>query len=76
MKCDVEGNVYCTGPGGIWVIDPKGIHIGTILTDVHPVNLNWGDDDWKTLYFTGRTTINRVRLEIPGIPVPRGAVKA
>ena len=76
MKCDVEGNVYCTGPGGIWVIDPQGVHIGTILTDVHPVNLNWGDDDWKTLYFTGRTTINRIRLEIPGIPVPRGAVTA
>jgi gluconolactonase len=69
MKVDVEGNVYCTGPGGIWVIDPEGNHIGTILT--RAVNMAWGDDDWMTLYFTGSTTINRIRLNIPGIPVPR-----
>lgn len=72
MKCDVEGNLYCTGPGGIWVMAPDGAHIGTILTDCWPINLNWGDDDWQTLYFAGISTINRVRLGIPGIPVPRG----
>jgi gluconolactonase len=70
MKVDVEGNVYCTGPGGIWVMDPQGQHIGTILT--RAVNMAWGDEDWMTLYFTGSTTINRIRLGIPGIPVPRG----
>jgi gluconolactonase len=73
MKCDVEGNVYCTGPGGIWVISPEGEHIGTILTAA--INMAWGDDDWQTLYFTSRTTLNRIRLNIPGIPVPRGAVE-
>jgi len=70
MKVDVEGNVYCTGPGGIWVLSPDGQHIGTILH--RAVNLNWGDDDWQTLYFTGPTTLHRIRLNIPGIPVPRG----
>jgi gluconolactonase len=72
MKCDVEGNVYCTGPGGIWVLTPDGEHVGTILQ--RAVNLNWGDDDWQTLYFTGPTTLHRIRLNIPGIPVPRGSV--
>jgi gluconolactonase len=72
MKVDVEGNVYCTGPGGIWVMTPQGDHIGTILT--RAVNLNWGGDDWTMLYFTGPTTINRIQLSIPGIPVPRGNV--
>jgi gluconolactonase len=72
MKVDVEGNVYCTGPGGIWVMNPEGQHIGTILT--RAVNMAWGDDDWTTLYFTGSTTINRIRLNIPGVPVPRGDV--
>lgn len=72
MKVDVEGNVYCTGPGGIWVMTPEGKHIGTILT--RAVNMTWGDDDWQTLYFTGPTTINRIRLGIPGIPVPRGDI--
>jgi gluconolactonase len=68
MKVDVEGNVYCTGPGGIWVISPEGKHVGTINT--RAVNMAWGDDDWMTLYFTGPTTINRIRLGIPGISVP------
>jgi gluconolactonase len=72
MKVDVEGNVYCTGPGGIWVLSPEGEHIGTILH--RAVNLNWGDDDWQTLYFTGPTTLHRIRLNIPGVPVPRGYV--
>lgn len=70
MKVDVEGNVYCTGPGGIWVLSPEGEHIGTI--GHRAVNLNWGDDDWQTLYFTGPTTLHRIRLNIPGVPVPRG----
>ena len=74
MKCDVEGNVYCTGPGGIWVLAPDGRHIGTILSDAIPINMNWGDDDWSTLYFAGLHTINRIKLGIPGIPVPRGKV--
>ncbi len=72
MKVDVEGNVYCTGPGGIWVMTPEGEHIGTILT--RAVNMAWGGDDWTTLFFTGPTTINRIQLAIPGIPVPRGVV--
>jgi gluconolactonase len=72
MKVDVEGNVYCTGPGGIWVISPAGEHIGTIQT--RAVNMAWGGDDWTTLFFTGPTTINRIRLTIPGIPVPRGSL--
>lgn len=74
MKVDVEGNLYCTGPGGIWVLDPAGTHIGTILSDAHPINMNWGGDDWSTLYFTGRTSLNRIRLGIPGVPVPRGRI--
>jgi gluconolactonase len=71
MKVDVEGNVYCTGPGGIWILDSAGTHLGIILTGP-TTNLNWGDDDWSTLYFTTRSTLGRIRLKIPGIPVPRG----
>jgi gluconolactonase len=73
MKVDIEGNVYCTGPGGIWVLNPAGKHLGTILSGGanRPINMNWGDNDWSTLYFTGLTTLNRIRLGIPGMPVPR-----
>ena len=74
MKVDTEGNVYCTGPGGIWIFGPDGIHLGTIVTGSQTTNVAWGDADWQTLYFTTLSTLGRVRVRIPGIPVPRGPV--
>ena len=72
MKVDVEGNVYCTGPGGIWIMDSSGKHLGTILTGVeHTTNLAWGGEDWKTLFITTPEILTRIQLKIPGIPVPR-----
>ena len=72
MKVDVEGNVYCTGPGGVWVIDPSGKHLGTILTGAkkQTTNCAWGGDDWKTLFITTVETLARIQLNIPGVPVP------
>ena len=72
MKVDVEGNVYCTGPGGIWILDNLGTHLGTILTAAPVTNIAWGDPTWSTLYITTRHTLARIQLKIPGIPVPRG----
>ena len=72
IKVDVEGNVYCTGPGGLWIIDPSGKHLGTILTGAQQTtNCAWGDDDWKTMFITTRDTLVRIRMKIPGVPVPR-----
>ena len=74
MKVDVEGNVYCTGPGGVWVMDSSGKHLGTILTEVeHTTNMAWGGDDWKTLFITTFETVARIQLKIPGLPVPAQA---
>ena len=47
MKCDQEGNVYCTGPGGIHVMDTEGKLIGRLRIPGHATNLAWGDDDWS-----------------------------
>ncbi len=70
MKVDVEGNVYCTGPGGIYVIEPSGRILGRILTgDEPPSNVAWGGGDWKTLYYTTRHSLGRIRLNVPGVPV-------
>ena len=74
MKVDVEGNVYCTGPGGVWIMDSTGNHLGTILTGVeHTTNIAWGGDDWRTLYITTFETLARIELQIPGLPVPAQA---
>ena len=52
MKVDTDGNIYCTGPSGIWVISPEGVCLDTILMPVNPSNCAWGDADRKTLYIT------------------------
>ena len=71
MKVDVEDNVYCGGSGGLWVMDPSGKHLGTIVHGAPATtNLAWGGEDWKTLFFTTRNTLGRIQLRIAGIPVP------
>lgn len=69
MKVDREGNVYCTGHGAVWVIAPTGAILGRIVLPEVPANVAWGDFDWQTLYMTAQTSVYRVRLNIPGIPV-------
>ncbi|HEX6004242.1 MAG TPA: SMP-30/gluconolactonase/LRE family protein [Burkholderiales bacterium] len=69
MKCDVEGNVYCTGPGGIFVHDPEGKVLARIRTPGHhPTNFSWGDDDWRSLYITNIGSVVRTRVNVAGIP--------
>jgi gluconolactonase len=71
MKVDVEGNVYCGGSGGIWIMAPTGKHLGTIVHGAPgTTNMAWGGSDWKTLFFTTRNTLNSIQLNIPGVPVP------
>lgn len=67
MKIDIQGNVYCTGPGGVWVLDPDGTHLGTIVTPELPSNCAWGDDDRQSLYITARTSIYKIRTNVPGL---------
>jgi gluconolactonase len=67
LKVDRLGNLYCTGPGGIWVFSPGGEHLGTLELPEVPANCNWGDDDGKTLYVTARMSLYRIKLNIEGI---------
>ncbi len=67
LKVDQKGNVYATGPGGVWIFSPEGKHLGTIQPAGVPANCAWGDQDGRTLYMTARTGLYRIRLLIPGI---------
>ena len=66
MKLDSKGNLYVAGPGGTWLFDPAGRHLGTLATPELPANLAFGDGDRRTLYITARTSIYRVRTRLPG----------
>ena len=65
MKLDTNGNLYCAGPGGIWVFSPEGKHLGTIKPPETPANCNWGDGG-NTLYITARTGLYRIKLAAQG----------
>jgi len=65
MKTDSLGNVYGTGPGGVWVFAADGKHLGTIKPPETPANCGWGDDG-KTLYMTARTGLYRIKLAVSG----------
>jgi gluconolactonase len=57
MKCDERGNIWVTGPGGIWVISSAGEHLGTVLVPENTGNLSWGGADWHTLYIPSSTSL-------------------
>ena len=66
MKVDLAGNLFVTGPGGIWVWDSGGRHLGTILLPEQPANLAWGDADLGTLYITATTSVYRLKTTTRG----------
>jgi gluconolactonase len=71
MKIDVKGNLYLSGPGGLWIVSPEGKHIGTIVGPEHPHNLAWGGEDHKTLYLAAETGLYRLTVNIPGAGSPK-----
>jgi gluconolactonase len=70
MKVDVEGRLYCTGPGGTWVFTPDGKRLGIIQTPEVPANICFGGPDLRTLFLTARTSIYTLRVNVPGQPHP------
>ena len=67
MKADIKGNLYLSAPGGVWIFDASGKHLGTV-TAPHPVhNFAWGGKDGRTLYLCARSALYRIDLLIAGI---------
>jgi gluconolactonase len=67
LKVDRRGNIYSSGPGGLWILSAQGKHLGTVIAPKHPHNMAWGDEDGKTLYLCARGGLYRMRLNIEGI---------
>ena len=61
LKVDDQGNVYCAGPDGIWIISPDGKYLGRIRTPEHAANMAWGEDG-HSLFITASTSLYKIRL--------------
>jgi gluconolactonase len=70
MKVDIRGNLYLTGPGGLWIVSASGKILGLVRTEMEPANCAWGGSDGRTLYLTAHGDLYRIRLAIPGIRPP------
>lgn len=66
IKVDEKGNLFVTGPKGIWVWDAKGNHLGTIVMPEQPANLTWGGPQYDTLYITATTSVYRLKTKTRG----------
>jgi gluconolactonase len=66
MRVDKSGNLFVTGPKGIWVWDAQGTHLGTIAMPEQPANLNWGEKDYSTLFITATTSVYRLEMKTRG----------
>jgi gluconolactonase len=66
IKVDKNGNLFITGPKGIWVWDANGNHLGTIALPEQPANLTWGEKDYRTLYITATTSVYRLAMKTQG----------
>ena len=69
MKCDEAGNVYVTGPDGIWVIAPDSTLLGVLAVPERTLNLAWGGPEWADLYVAAFTSIYRLPMRVAGAPV-------
>jgi gluconolactonase len=70
MKCDARGNIWVTGPRGVWVISPQGEHLGVIEVPEGVGNIAWGGAGWKTLYMPSTTSLYRVETRVGSAPLP------
>jgi gluconolactonase len=66
VEVDQAGNLYVSGPGGTWILSPEGRHLGTLRGPQLAANFAWGDADGRSLYWTARSGLYRIRLGIPG----------
>jgi gluconolactonase len=70
MECDELGNVWVTGPGGVWVLTPEGGHLGTVPTPEVCGSHCWGGEDLRSLFLMTSTTVHVVRTLVGPAPLP------
>ncbi len=61
LKIDKNGNVFASGPGGIWIFNAEGKVLGKLKLDEAASNVAFSADE-KTLYVTNNTVVLRLKM--------------
>lgn len=64
MKCDALGNIWCTGPHGLWVYAPDGRLLGKVAIPEMVANMHWGEANWRTLFVTASTSLYALETKV------------
>ena len=70
MKCDERGNIWVTGPGGVWIINARGEQLGVLEIPENVGNLGWGGSDWRTLFIPSSTSVYRIQTKVASARLP------
>ena len=70
MECDEHGNIWTSGPGGVWVLDPQGQRIGALKTPEICGSVVFGGPDLRTLFLTTTTSVHLVETKVAAAPLP------
>jgi gluconolactonase len=62
LKIDSKGNVFATGPGGVWIFNKNGKLLGKIKFDGVTSNCSLSADE-KTIYITADMYVLRVKMK-------------
>jgi gluconolactonase len=73
MECDELGNIWVTGPGGVWVIAPEGDRIGVLETPEICGSLCWGGPGLRTLFLMTSSSVHAIETQVgPALRQPGG----
>ena len=70
MECDEHGNIWTSGPGGVWVLNPEGERIGAIRTPEICGSVVFGGEDLRTLFLTTTTSVHLMQTKVASAPLP------
>src|SRR5690606_31254269 len=69
IKFDRAGNLYCTGRDGVHLFYAEGTLLGVIRVPQSVANCAFGDDDLRSIFMTASSSLYRVRVNVPGVPL-------
>jgi len=66
LKVDRQGNLFATGPGGVWLFTPDGTPLGRISPGQATANCAFGQDG-SMLYLTADMYLCRIKTSTKGL---------